>query len=128
MVHMGILFAMAGLVASALAQSWLQLVLALAPLSIGLSIATPSLNSLLSRESPPDAYGHTLGLSQSVAALARVLGPFVAGIVFDQVGVPAPFLFSALLLGGAYLVARQLKSPAVAASAATTRQATQPSP
>ena len=105
----GLLFAAAGLLASALVGSWPLLLLTLAPLAIGLSIATPSLNSLLTRESPAGAYGRILGLSQSVAALARVLGPLVAGVLFDRLGVPAPFLFAALLLLGAFFVSRNLQ-------------------
>jgi DHA1 family tetracycline resistance protein-like MFS transporter len=64
---------------------------------------------MLTKESPDGAYGRILGLSQSVAALARVLGPLAAGFVFDRIGVPAPFLFAAVLLGGGFLVTRGLK-------------------
>ena len=109
LVQAGLVIAAAGLVASALAQNWLLFLLTLAPLAIGLSLATPTLNSLLTHESSDEAYGHVLGLSQSVAALARVLGPLVAGFVFDYIGVPAPFLFAALLLLGAFIAARNLR-------------------
>ncbi|MEA2725390.1 MAG: transporter, family, tetracycline resistance protein [Gemmatimonadales bacterium] len=105
----GLLFAAVGLITSAWAPSWPLLLLTLAPLSIGLSMATPTLNSMLTKESPDGAYGRILGLSQSVAALARVLGPLAAGFVFDRIGVPAPFLFAAVLLGGGFLVTRGLK-------------------
>ena len=104
----GLLLASFGLAASAWAPTWPLLLAALAPLSVGLSIATPSLNSLLTKESPNGATGRILGLSQSVAALARVLGPLAAGLAFNYLGVPAPFLLAAVLLVGAYLVARSL--------------------
>jgi DHA1 family tetracycline resistance protein-like MFS transporter len=105
----GLLCAAFGLVGAAWAPSLPVLLLTLVPLSVGLSIATPPLNSLLTRESPPDAYGRILGLSQSVAALARVLGPLIAGLIFDFIGIPAPFVLAALLLIAAYLFARGLK-------------------
>ena len=108
-MRVGLLFAVAGLVASAWAPSWPLLLLTLAPLAIGLSIATPTLNSLLTHESPAHAYARILGLSQSIAALARVVGPLIAGVVFDRLGVPAPFLLAAVLLLGAYAVTRQLR-------------------
>jgi MFS family permease len=38
-----------------------------------------------------------------------VLGPLVAGFIFDYIGVPAPFLFAALLLLGAFVAARNLR-------------------
>jgi DHA1 family tetracycline resistance protein-like MFS transporter len=109
MVQVGLLIAAAGLVFTAWASTWQILLLTLAPLSVGLSVATPSLNSLLTRESPPEAYGRVLGLSQSAAALARVLGPLAAGFAFDYLGVPAPFLLAAALLAGSYVLARGLK-------------------
>ena len=124
----GILLAAAGLTASAWVPSWPLLLLALVPLAIGLSIATPSLNSLLTRESPPDAYGRILGLSQSAAALARVLGPLVAGFVFDQFGIPAPFLLAAVLLLGAFFASRSLKQKTGTSVSAAARQAPRPSP
>ena len=124
----GILLAAAGLTASAWVPSWPLLLLALVPLAIGLSIATPSLNSLLTRESPADAYGRILGLSQSAAALARVLGPLVAGFVFDHFGVPVPFLLAAVLLLGALFASRSLKQKSGASVSRAARQAPRPSP
>ena len=105
----GLLIAALGLVASAWAPSWPVLLLTLAPLAVGLSVATPSLNSLLTRASPGAAYGRVLGLSQSVAALARVLGPLIAGFAFHYTGVPAPFLLASVLLLLSYLAARNLR-------------------
>ncbi len=120
----GLVCAAAGLLTSAWAPAWPLLLLTLAPLSVGLSLATPSLNSLLTRESSDGRYGRALGLSQSVAALARVLGPLLAGFAFRYLGVPAPFLLASALLLLAYLVARNLRPRAVpAASLATPRPA-----
>lgn len=123
----GLVLASFGLVTSAWAPTWPVLLLTLLPLSAGLSIATPPLNSLLTRESPPDAYGRILGLSQSVAALARVLGPLVAGLAFDFAGGPGPFVLAAVLLAAAYVVARGLKRPATVPGTAVAQaaQATQ---
>ncbi len=123
LVQAGQAIAAAGLVASALVSSWLLLLLAVAPLAIGLSLATPTLNSLLTRESPTEEYGRVLGLSQSVAALARVLGPLAAGFAFDYIGVPAPFLLAAALLLASSVAAlslrqRPLQTSPTAASAA----------
>lgn len=106
----GFLLAAVGLIASAWAPSWPLLLATLAPLSVGLSLATPTLNSLLSQQSPEGAYGRIIGVSQSVAALARVLGPLIAGLIFDRLGVPAPFVFAAILLGLGFLTARGLRA------------------
>lgn len=106
----GFLLAAVGLIASAWAPSWPLLVATLAPLSVGLSLATPTINSLLTKESPEGAYGRIIGVSQSVAALARVLGPLIAGLIFDRLGVPAPFVFAAILLGIGFFTARGLRA------------------
>jgi MFS transporter, DHA1 family, tetracycline resistance protein len=43
----------------------------------GFALMMPSLNSLISRRSDPARQGAVLGVSQSVSALARILGPLV---------------------------------------------------
>ncbi len=108
-IRTGLLLAALGLVLSSMVQSWPLLLLALTPLSIGLSLATPALNSMLTRESPAGAYGRILGLSQSVAALARVLGPLLAGLAFAYIGEPSPFILASLLLLGAFAAASMLR-------------------
>lgn len=56
---------------------WL-LMLASAVEVTGFALMTPSLQSLLSRRSDPAQQGGILGVGQSTAALARVLGPLLA--------------------------------------------------
>jgi MFS family permease len=41
--------------------------------------------------------GEALGYQQSATALARVIGPPIAGLLFDHVGIPAPYLLGAML-------------------------------
>ncbi|MFK7927401.1 MAG: MFS transporter [Myxococcota bacterium] len=67
-------------------------------LAIGSGLLSPSLTSLLSVASPDEDQGSILGLGQSLSALGRVLGPAVAGLLF-QWWVPLPFY-----LGGGLLV------------------------
>ncbi len=91
-------------------QLW-ALVVALLPLAVGTSLATPTLNSLISRESPPADVGRILGLSQGMAALARVLGPLCAGVLFDRGGAGAPFVVAGALAALAFGGARRLYEP-----------------
>lgn len=60
---------------------WL-LMLASAVEVTGFALMTPSLQSLLSRRSDPAAQGGILGVGQSTAALARVIGPLIAVPLF----------------------------------------------
>lgn len=49
---------------------------------VGFAFLTPSAQSLISRRSDPTRQGEILGLNQSAAALARILGPFVSITLF----------------------------------------------
>ncbi len=81
---------------------------AMVPLALGNGLLHPSLHALLSRRSRDDEQGGTLGLNQSISALARVAGPTAGGLLFQTLGIGTPFL-----AGGAIMVA----AAAVAGSA-----------
>lgn len=53
-------------------------------MATGTGVLHPSRNSLLSRGVAPHLQGHALGLSHSAAALGRVLGPAMAGALFER--------------------------------------------
>jgi multidrug resistance protein len=80
------------------------LLVALALLSIGDGAVTPTNNALLSLATPPEAQGETLGLSQGMGSLGRMIGPLIAGGLFS-VGIGLPFLVGAALAVMALLVA-----------------------
>lgn len=66
-------------------------------MACGSGVTYPSLSSLLSRAVDPDEQGGTLGLGQSLAALGRVLGPSVSGLLF-QIYPGLPFWTGSVLL------------------------------
>jgi MFS family permease len=76
--------------------TWVVVGCVVMPLGFGLS--NPSVSSLLSRASPHDQQGAYLGLQQSMASLARMLGPLLAGWVFQRFDSRAPFFVSAAIL------------------------------
>jgi MFS family permease len=80
------------------------MLVALALLSIGDGAVTPTNNALLSLAAPADAQGETLGLSQGMAGLGRMVGPLIAGWLFG-VGIGLPFFVAAVLAVVALLVA-----------------------
>jgi DHA1 family tetracycline resistance protein-like MFS transporter len=63
--------------------SWAGLLLVLAAMALGQGSIIPSINSLISRRSGSEEQGSVLGINQSVASLARVLGPVWAGWVYS---------------------------------------------
>jgi MFS transporter, DHA1 family, tetracycline resistance protein len=87
------------------ATRWLPLLaLVLAALAVGMGLAQPSLNSLISRRAGRDEQGEVLGVSQSVGSLARVLGPLAAGFLFAEFGRDSPYLWGAALVAAAWLL------------------------
>lgn len=69
----------------------------LALLAVGFGGTLPSLVSLLSRSAPEELQGGSLGVGQSVGALARIVGPFVAGVLWDTLGSSSPYFVAAAI-------------------------------
>lgn len=57
----------------------------------GRSLQTPTIQSLMSRHTPTELQGATFGLFSGVTAMARVIGPLIAGAVYDG-HMTAPFI------------------------------------
>ncbi len=53
----------------------------------GIGLHNPSINSLISKNCTEDEQGGMLGLSQSFAALGRVVAPLWAGLFYDKLGI-----------------------------------------
>ncbi len=87
------------IVAIADGRLWLLLT-ALTVVVAGFAGMNPSLNSLISRRSDPARQGSVLGVSQSVSALARILGPML-GIPLLKHGISLPYwtAFGLMILG-----------------------------
>jgi DHA1 family tetracycline resistance protein-like MFS transporter len=97
-----------GLLLLPLAGTLPPLIVAVTALSIGMGAMQPSLNSLISRRAGADEQGEVMGIAQSVGSLARVLGPIIAGALFEAFGRNSPFLWGAVLVGGALLLSWRL--------------------
>lgn len=80
------------------------LLLTFAAIGVGQSLATPSLQGLVSRAAAADAQGTVLGSNQSMSALARALGPITGGLLFERAH-GAPFGVAGAILVGAVLLA-----------------------
>jgi MFS transporter, DHA1 family, tetracycline resistance protein len=70
----------------------------LALTAFGQSVAWPNIAALISRNVDWRHQGQYLGLNNAVGALARVVGPFCAGLAFSDAGVNAPFWLAALIV------------------------------
>lgn len=90
----GCLLFVAGLATIPFANSSRTLLWPLITMSIGGSLTGPVLTSLISKQSRPDAYGKTMGLSQGLSALGRAIGPAWGGWLFGT-HFKLPFLLTA---------------------------------
>ena len=77
--------------------SFLALLIGSGVLAVGSGLYNPSASALLSLSAPEDIQGSTLGLGQSMSALGRVLGPAMAGLIFEW-NTDVPFFLAAVLI------------------------------
>ena len=78
-------------------KSFLLLLLSSPYLALGTSILNPSKSSLISRSIPPQLQGTMLGLNQSFSSLGRVVGPSIAGFLFE-IAINIPFYVGAVMM------------------------------
>ncbi len=62
---------------------WITLFIVSTILAVGGGLAQPSMASLISRTAPASIQGGIFGVTQSLAALARILGPLIGNALFD---------------------------------------------
>ena len=82
-------------------------VLLMGLLMVGHSLAFPSAGALLSRNTPPERQGSTMGLMMASNAVGRILAPPLFGLIYDEVGHDAPWYAGAAMIGLVVLVALQ---------------------
>lgn len=84
-----------GLAVVGASKSWALLIVGLLVLSVGQGVASPSLTEMVNHAAPPERRGEAMGFQQSSYAIGRVLGPPLAGSMFDRVGVWSPMVAGA---------------------------------
>src|SRR5204862_404963 len=93
-----------GVVVLPFARTLAPLGIAVTALAVGMGAMQPSLNSLISRRAGAEEQGEVMGLAQSVGSLSRVLGPIIAGALFEAFGRQSPYFWGAALVGFALLL------------------------
>ena len=87
--------------------------IALALCVIGTGAFNPSASALASKQSDEHDRGAVLGTYQSSSSLARVIGPFLSGPVYEVLGPSAPFVLGACVaLPAAWFISRVRKPTA----------------
>jgi DHA1 family tetracycline resistance protein-like MFS transporter len=106
-----------GLIGLPLALALWRLLIVNALLALGMGLLNPSLTSLISQQADVDERGGVLGVSQSASSLARILGPAIAGPLFEGFGRDAPYLVGALIMAGVTALAMRVPRGKSAAAA-----------
>lgn len=90
-------------------------------MAYGQGSSNPALSGLISRRAGDEEQGRVLGVSQSMASLARIIGPLLGvSLAYNVLGPASPYWLGALLLAiGMPLVARILREEARPAGAET---------
>jgi DHA1 family tetracycline resistance protein-like MFS transporter len=78
--------------------------LAIPLIPFGGGIAQPVLIALLTYTAPPGRRGQLIGLYQSFAAIGSIVGPILAGFLFQNVNPDAPMVAAAVLMGLTVLI------------------------
>lgn len=86
-----------GLALVAVDGGWWTLAPALALVTAGTGLASPSLSSTVARLAGAERRGASLGFQQSAGGLGRTVGPMLAGTLFGHVAIPAPYVVGAIL-------------------------------
>ena len=85
---------LAGVVLAGVVQMWMVYVLA-AVQGTGMALDTPTRQSLLGQLVPGDELANAVALNAGLAQMARVVGPAIAGILIETVGIGACFALNA---------------------------------
>jgi len=102
----------AGLALVPLAATVSMLLVACGLLALGMGFHSPSIMALISRRAGADMQGGVLGVSQSLASLARVVGPAWGGWLYDRYGTVTPYVSAAVLMGIAFVISVVVLAPA----------------
>lgn len=108
LVLSGTLFMTIGLGMIPYGQNFLGVAIVGSLLAIGTGILQPTILSMVSKYSPSKEQGAILGLNQSIASFARVLGPLWGGFAFEFFGYEAPFITGAIFTFITFLIAAVL--------------------
>ncbi len=124
LLTIGLLLCIAGFLGIGLSHSIPLLAVSVTLLGLGSGFATPSFSGLISILTSADKQGETLGVTQSLSALGRILGPALGGWAYGFYGRPSPFLFAAGLTALAWLfvllIRKKIENPNHAKSATKT--------
>jgi MFS family permease len=98
-----------GLLLFPVPNSALLLALIVPCVPVGTALLFPSTTALISRHASRSEYGTMMGVAQTFAGLARIMGPMLATAAFQRLGHPAPFFIAGGIVALVGLLAFQVE-------------------
>lgn len=103
-LFIGIISFFSGLGIIAIAESISTMALAMTLLALGNGLSNPSILGSISLLTESNEQGGTMGVTQSLSSLGRILGPALGGFLFNNLSKTSPFVFSSCLGVFAFLI------------------------
>ena len=96
LIRVGMILFALGMAPMASFHSSAILLVLLAVLALGYGFGNPAVASLISKVAGHHLQGEALGVNQSALAMARIVGPVIAGLLYDTTGPVAAYVGGAL--------------------------------
>src|SRR5262249_26247145 len=102
----GVFFQIVAFAGIAWSPSWGRSALyaSCACLALGNGLTQPTVGAFISKRADASAQGNTLGTNQSLASLARTIGPALGGWLYGSFGPRSPYTTAAIGMGFALAV------------------------
>jgi len=104
-IVMGLTLLALSMVLQPLIRTPISGVLLMGLLMMGHGLAFPSSGALLSRNTPPERQGSTMGLMMASNAIGRIVMPPIFGLIYGSIGHDAPWYVGAAMVAFVMLVA-----------------------
>lgn len=88
-----------GLILTGVAPSILVLIIGLTLMELGGDFIGPVSNGLISKWAKPEEQGEMMGIASSMSSLGRMVGPYLGGAAFQEIGISTPFYLGAAFMG-----------------------------
>ena len=94
----GIIFVSIGMLSVAISYLNYHAYISMSLIAFGLGFFLPTISTLIVNIVTEDRRGWVLGVNQSVSSLSRIIGPAIAGFLFEFYGKNSPYIFGSIIL------------------------------
>jgi DHA1 family tetracycline resistance protein-like MFS transporter len=96
-LRLGLVLFTLGMLGIAISNDILSMAITMTLLSLGNGLSNPSILGSVSLLSESTEQGATLGVTQSMSSLGRIIGPAIGGALYSSLNIAAPFWTSGIL-------------------------------